>query len=94
MRRRVGKKTEPDTRKAERDLTGDELKILRLVANSNGLHPYEAAQVVPLHQQRIQHIMESLQEEGLLDTFLNDMGSHSWHLTKGGRAFLVKMNLL
>jgi hypothetical protein len=88
-------KTEPDTRKAERDLTEEELKILCKVANSkDGLRKEEAGALVGLHPQRIQHIMESLQELRLLDPSYNYVYGTSWHLSKDGRAFLVKQGLL
>jgi len=85
----------PGPRETQRDLTAEELNILRVIANnSEGLSPDEAQGLVPLHTQHIQHIMESLEGKGLLDVADNYLDGPSWHLSREGRAFLVKMNVL
>jgi hypothetical protein len=76
-------------------LTTEQLTTLRAVANAeDGLRRDEAADMLGLHPQRVEHIMETLEERGLVDTALNYLYGTSWHLSKDGRAFLVKQGLL
>ena len=81
--------------RSDETLTPEYLAVLRAVANSqDGLHPDDAAGMLAQHPQRIQHVMESLEERGLLDAAHNYVHGTSWHLSKGGRKFLVKQGLL
>lgn len=89
--------TEPDTRKAKRDLTAEELKILRMATNSDddGLRAdKQTAEHLQMHPQRIRHIMESLEALEFLYPSHNYVQGTSWHLSKEGRAFLVEAGLL
>ena len=72
----------------------EELAVLRVVANSeDGLRPDDAVGTMHLHPQRIQHLMEILEERGLLDAAHNYVSGTAWHLSRNGRAFLVKRKL-
>lgn len=76
-------------------LTAEELAVLRAVANAeDGLRPDDAVGTMGLHPQRIQHLMESLEERDLLDAAHNYLYGTAWHLSRTGRAFLVKQKLL
>lgn len=88
-------KAEPDTREAERDLTAEELHVLRLVADSaEGLLEEEADGLTGMHLQRIKHVFERLHDFKLLTPAYNYLDGTTWSLSKDGRAFLVKKGLL
>jgi hypothetical protein len=88
-------KAEPDTREAERDLTAEELRVLRLVADSaEGLLEEEADGLTGMHLQRIKHVFERLHDLKLLTPAYNYLDGTTWSLSKDGRAFLVKKGLL
>jgi DNA-binding MarR family transcriptional regulator len=89
-----GGRAEADTTKAEEDVTAEAITILKIVANSPGSGPKEIAERMGVHHQRTRHIMEDLQDKKLLTRYTSSMGGFVWSLSKGGRAFLVKKNLL
>jgi hypothetical protein len=65
--------------------TEEELKLLRAIANANdGLRRDQAAAVVGVHPQHAQHVMESLEEQGLLVAAHNYLYGSSWHLSRDG----------
>lgn len=70
----------------------EDLAMLRAIANSSdGLKKDD---VGSMHPQRAQHIMERLEQVGLLTAEHNYLYGTTWHLSQKGRAFLVERNLL
>jgi hypothetical protein len=76
-------------------LTEEDIAILRLSADArDGLRPDEAAPRLGMHPQRVQHIMERLEKQKLLDAAYNYVYGTAWHLSESGRAFLVRERYL
>jgi hypothetical protein len=77
------------------ELNPEELSVLVEVAGEpDGLHPEDAADLLPMHAARIQHHMESLETLGLLEPIDNAATGRRWYLSRKGRAELVKRNLI
>lgn len=75
--------------------TDQGLKILVAIANAeNGLQPDDASAILGLHPQHAQHIMEHLEGQGFLVAAHNYVSGTAWHLSKTGRALLVRLALL
>jgi hypothetical protein len=75
--------------------TEEDIKMLGVIANAkDGLRRDQAAAIVGVHPQHAQHIMERLESQGLLVAAHNYLYGTAWHLSKEGRAFLVREGLL
>lgn len=72
----------------------DALELLAIIANSSGLNHKDAAEHMKLHPQRVRHFMEDLKDKGFLNKLVSSMGGSIWSLSKRGRTFLVKRNML
>lgn len=77
------------------ELTEEELQVLVGIADAgDGLRREDAGELFRMHAQKAQHIMEQLEQKGLLSAAHNYVYGTRWSLNRRGRAFLASNDLL
>ena len=83
-----------------RPLNDEEIEVLRtIIAREHDeevdrVYPRDIANSFDLHPERIRHLMETLEEKGMLHSRENTLYGTGWYLSRRGRAFLVENGLV
>jgi TIR domain len=77
-------------------LSAGQVEVLKFLADAPQRHVYpeQLASGLGIHRQRARHLMEKLEEIGLLDHALNLARGPSWMLNSSGREVLIGRNLI